>query len=78
MSKFIEETKLTFILWKNGNRPRMLRFGRRASVLFFPFPWVLIGVRTEVVDGVTGETVMWIPSLGNTDAYSLCEVHSRY
>ena len=77
MSKFIEETKLIFILWKNENRPSIVRFGRRESVLFVPFPWVLIGVKTEVVDGVMGQTVMWIPSLVNTDAYSFWEVHSR-
>lgn len=58
MSKFIEETKLIFILWKNENRPSILRFGRRESVLFIQFPWILIGVRTEVVDGVMGETVI--------------------
>lgn len=57
MSKFIEETKL-IILWKNENRPSILRFGRRESVLFIQFPWILIGVRTEVVDGVMGETVI--------------------
>lgn len=58
MSKFTEETKLIFILWKNENRPSVLRFRSRESVLFIQFPWILIGVRTEVVDGDMGETVI--------------------